>query len=83
MLGIMRENKSTVLQHMSGTNIYPRLETSVVEFCESVVKREMQRYVSMTGCLMKKSCAADMESFNLKVSACYIILSKSYAGIIF
>ena len=47
--------------------IFPCLETAVVEHTSGIVKSEMKSYAH-SDCLMKKSSAIDMETFNLEVS---------------
>lgn len=47
--------------------IYPRLNTSAIEYVSGVVKSEITRYTK-SDCIMKRSAAIDMEKFTLEVS---------------
>lgn len=68
VLKAMRENQANVLQQMLKYKVYKRLERSIVEYCTNVIKREILFYTRSSLCLLKKSSAADMESFSLKVN---------------
>lgn len=53
---------------MMKLNVYNRLEQAIVEYCTSLIKREVVFYAQSSLCLLKKSSAKDMETFSLKVS---------------
>lgn len=63
----LRADESGALKYMIDTKVYERLETRIVEHCTYMIQREVMFYTQSSDCLMKRSSAADMESFSIQV----------------
>lgn len=74
----LRSDDTGTIRHMAGSNLLQCLQISVEEYIQELIHKELQSYAKVDNCMMKKSSARDMESFNLQVYLGVFILQVIY-----